>query len=52
MFCGSVLLELIEVIVMADLIYMVMEVIIKNLDTNRRLKVSCPWAASVDYRLN
>lgn len=41
MFCGSVLLELIEVIVIADLIYMVMGMIIKNLGTKRRLKVSC-----------
>lgn len=52
MFCGSVLLELIEVIVIADLIYMVMGMIIKNLGTKRRLKVSCHWASSIDYGLN
>lgn len=52
MFVGSVLLELIEVIVIANLIYMVMGVIIKNFDTKRRLKVSCHWASSIDYGLN
>jgi len=44
MCCGSFLVELIEVIVIADLIYMVMGVIIKNLkhkeETGSKLSLS------------